>query len=230
MPDDEKPVKKRGRPRQKRDMSPPKVGKVHQLFPEDGPASTSTIEIPPGGVPGKTDPRKRTTVKVEVELGKRWSEVYNAVQNGEYTWEEFVSNLTPTELARGQLMDKNGNFTGRPPKMVPRQFLNACTKELLKRGATLWKENYVDAINAMTDIAKNTSEKASDRLRAAEFVIERLEGKVPQVVNVSVEDPWQVALDGVVAEATEDMAIARAHSYTAREEAQAALLDGDSDE
>lgn len=226
----EKPVKRRGRPKgsKNRKDTPPRIGTLHALFPDnEAHETTSHVEIPAGGVPGSPDPRKRTVVKTEVELGKRWSEIYNAVAAGEYSWDEFVQSLTPAELARGQLMDKEGTFRGRPPKMVPRQFLNACTKELLKRGATLWKENYVDAINAMTSIAKDGTQKASDRLRAAEFVIERLEGKVPQVVAITSEDPWQVALDGVIAETSEDMAIARAHSYQARVDAQAAILEED---
>lgn len=229
----QKPVKRRGGKRrsQREQTHPPTMNNVRNLFGDDANVGTQgSVEIPPSGTKDYSiDSRPRRKVKVEkqINLGKRWAQVFTAVENGEYTWEEFCSSLTPAELARGQLMDKNGHFTGRPPTMVPRAFLNACTKELMKRGATLWKENYVEAIQAMTSIAKDPSAKHSDRIKAAEFVIERLEGKTPQVVQVTVEEPWQVALDGMIAETNEEMAISRAHDYTAREAALRQTEDHD---
>ena len=174
--------------------------------------------VPEGG--GKAedgDHRVRYRMKYAGRLGKRWSEIIQSVQNKEFTWDEFVGTLTPEELARGQLMDKNGSFTGRPPSYVPRQFHDACVRELLGRGRVLYKTNYVKAIEAMTEIATDENVKPADRFKAAQFVIERLEGKVPDKLEVAVADPWQQIISGIVAEVDEEQ-IMNAQEYLNRTE------------
>jgi hypothetical protein len=204
----------------------PNLEQVISLFGESEGTSNGTVpesgQRNDGGKP-PIDTRNDGTLKVR--FGKRWTEIIRAVENKEYTWEEFCGNLTSAELARGQLMDVNGSFTGRPPQFVPRAFFNACQKELLRQGAQMWKENYVDAIQAMTDIAKDKTAKEGDRIKAATFVIERLEGKVPMQIAVTVDDPWQIALEGMIAEVNEDQAISRAHSYSTRTDALEGMMN-----
>jgi hypothetical protein len=180
------------------------------------PLRGDRVGVPESGASGEDgDHRKRYRMKYAGRLGKRWSEIVQSVQNGEYTWDDFVASLTPEELARGQLMDKNGGFAGRPPSYVPRQFHDACVRELLGRGRVLYKENYVKAIQAMTEIASSKSAKEADRIKAATFVIERLEGKVPDKLEISAADPWQQIISGIVSEVDED-AIASAQQYLNR--------------
>lgn len=172
--------------------------------------------VPPGGVPGPSDPRKRSKFIKPVRLGKRWAEIITEIDNGDLTWGEFVSTLTPTELARGQLANKNGMFSGRPPSLVPRAFHDACIRELMHRGQTLYRQDYLQAIKAMTAIANDTSAKDADRIKAAQFVIERLEGKAVQKVEISGENPFEAMLEGVLASVEEDKAIANAQNYLDR--------------
>lgn len=177
--------------------------------------------VPVGG--GKAedgDHRKRYNMKYAGRLGKRWSEIIQAVKNKEYTWEQFVESLTAEELARGQLMDKNGEFRGRPPSFVPRAFHDACVRELLGRGRMLYKENYLKAIQAMTEIATSPVAKEADRIKAATFVVERIEGKVPDKLEIGVVDPWQQIISGIIAEADPE-AIANAQDYLNRMDAGA---------
>lgn len=182
--------------------------------------------VPEGGASGEDgDHRKRYRMKYAGRLGKRWSEIIQQVADKAYTWDEFVSALTAEELARGQLMDKNGNFQGRPPSFVPKAFHDACIKELLGRGRILYKENYVKAIEAMTAIASSSTAKESDRIKAATFVIERLEGKVPDKLEIGVSDPWQTIISGIVAEVEED-AIASGQQYLNRMDTGASGNEG----
>lgn len=178
---------------------------------EDDAVDMSEVQVPPPGA-RNTDERRQKTVR----MGKRWSEIYTHVQNGDYTWDEFAAALHPRELARGQLFDSRGGFSGRPPKLVPRAFHDACVRELMKRGKRLYQENYLLAIQAMTNIANDPMAKPADRLKAATFVIERLEGKVPERLEVSQAAPWQEIIDGITAEVAEDAAIASAQSYLER--------------
>ena len=186
---------------------------VSALFPD---AETHGINradmVPAGGVPGVgQDDRVRTRVRP----GKRWSEIMLKVKHGEFTWEEFVTTLSPTELARGQLKDKHGKFSGRPPTLVPGAFHNACIRELMMRGQTAYRENYMDAIKAMTSIANSTIAKDTDRIKAAQFVIERLEGKVPERLEISQVNPMDALINGIIAR-VEDDAIANAQDYLER--------------
>lgn len=195
--------------------APNDVHKVVSIFGNNTPVDKGGVIPPPGRSDGDGDLRNRVILKDTTALGKRWSEIYRRIEGGEMTWEDFTASLTPEELARGQIMDKNGGFTGRPPAFVPRAFHDACIRELLARGKTLYKENYVKAIEAMTEIATSKTAKDADRMKAAQFVIERLEGKVPERVEISNADPWQQIIDGIVAEVPEE-AITNMQDYMNR--------------
>lgn len=180
---------------------------------EDDAPDMSQIAVPDAGH-RHDDVRKQKVVR----MGKRWSEIHQHIEDGDYTWEEFAAALHPRELARGQLFDSRGGFSGRPPKLVPRAFHDACVRELMKRGKRMYQENYLQAIDAMTSIANDPGVKPSDRLKAAQFVIERLEGKVPERVEISQAAPWQEMINGITAEVAEDAAIASAQTYLNRME------------
>lgn len=111
-----------------------------------------------------------------------------------------VEDLDDEELARGYCKDKNGKFTGRPPLVVPRELHARMRQELLKRGEQVFAESFVDAITALAEIAKNKKVKESDRIRAAQYVVERIAGKVPDKVELSAADPWQMIIDRIIVE------------------------------
>jgi hypothetical protein len=197
-------------------------GDVVNLFGDtsDNPSTNRGDVIPPGGRSGEGelgDHRKRYNMKYAGRLGKRWSEIIQNVKDGEYTWSEFVEALSPEELARGQIKDKDGGWRGRPPEFVPRAFHDACIRELLARGKMIYKESYIIAIQSMAAIASSKTAKESDRIKAATFIVERIEGKVPDRVEVSAADPWQTIIGGIVGE-VEDEAVARAQEYFTRRE------------
>lgn len=191
---------------------PVKEAEVVEMFGAKGKGRNKGDVVPPPGTRSDRTGRKRTPM---ISLGQRWSKIHENVRNGEYTWEEFAATLTPEELARGQLMDSAGTFQGRPPAFVPRAFHDACIRELLARGQVLYKENYVQAIKTMTAISNDERFQAKDRIKAAQFVIERLEGKVPDKLEISAADPWQAVIADIVAEAEDDQ-IVRAQEYLNR--------------
>lgn len=115
-----------------------------------------------------------------------------------------VEDLDSEELARGYCKDKNGRFSGRPPMVVPRDLHDRMRKELLARGDALFAENYVDAVRTMADIAMNPAAEHKDRIRAAQYVIERVAGKVPDKVVLSASDPWQQIIDEIIVDHPDD--------------------------
>lgn len=213
------PEKRRGRKR----SDPPSMASVTSLFPGAEPPASKVVIPPPGKSSKQGDKRRMKAINMDgpgsdqLRVGKRWAEIITSVNRGDYTWDEFVDALDDQELARGQIKAVDGTFRGRPPQLVPRAFFNACQQAIMKRARVTWLEGYPEALKAIVAIANDKDVKTADRLKAAFFVAERIEGKAVQPMTVAVEDPWQTMLAGVVAEVSEDEAIARAHDYSARE-------------
>lgn len=120
-----------------------------------------------------------------------------------------VEDLDEEELARGYCKDKNGRFTGRPPKVVPRELHDRMRRELLKRGEEVFAQSFVDSIRALADIACSPSVKDADRIRAAQYVVERIAGKVPEKVELSAADPWQTIIDRIVVDDPREAPVVR---------------------
>jgi len=142
----------------------------------------------------------------KVRTARAWGRMLEMLEKTDMTMEEFVAGLTPEELVRGRLKDKDGGFKGRPPAWVPHEFHRACMRELMKRGKDLWSINYLVAIETMTSIAAGKVKGASarDRLSAAQFVIERLEGKTPDIIKIVDDSPWQMIIDDIVAQVPDE--------------------------
>ena len=149
----------------------------------------------PAQRPGKRVQKRRSKVR----MGEKWTRILDEIEASGITMEDFCKTLTPEELARGQLRNDDGSFRGAPTKWVPSEFHRACIRELMTRGKVLYQENYIAAIAAMTTIATDERVEPGQRIRAAQFVIERIEGKVPERLEVGVSEPWQELLVGIVA-------------------------------
>lgn len=147
---------------------------------------------------GMTERQRR---RGKVRTARSWGRMLAVLEETGMTMEEFVQGLSPEELVQGKLKDKDGTFRGAPPAWVPRQFHRACIKELMRRGKHLWQGSYLESITALTEIAKGNVKgaKVADRLKAAQLVIERIEGKTPEVLVLTEEAPWQLVIDDIVA-------------------------------
>jgi hypothetical protein len=153
--------------------------------------------------------RQRTVLKGKVRMSRAWVRMERIMKDTGMSMAEFVAQLSVEELVKGRLKASDGTFRGAPPKWVPREFQQACLKELMNRGKEMWMENYLTAIQAMTDIANGVGPAGSiatpgERLKAAQFVVERMEGKVPERLVVSQDQPWQTVLDGIVAQVPDE--------------------------
>lgn len=106
-----------------------------------------------------------------------------------------VEDLDFEELARLQLRDKNGHFTGRPMRMLPAGIVKRMRREFFARGDEMFATAYEKAIATMVTLMTSPMTEDATRLRAAQYVIERVRGKIPDVVVVDVEEKaWQSAM------------------------------------
>jgi hypothetical protein len=152
------------------------------------------VSIPRGGKAHSkqdTDPDSRPQ-NVRIRLGKRWSQIVTEVKAGQYTWEEFVEELGPDELARAQLKNEQGGFGGRPPEMVPRAFVTACTAEIHRRFNEKLKDRLLDATEDLINLSRNGRLDGKDQAKVLIYLLERVMGPVPKTVVIAgADEPWQ---------------------------------------
>lgn len=112
-----------------------------------------------------------------------------------------VEDLDDDELARGQLKDKNGQFKGRPPKMIPQELVQAMRREWLGRAESKLREALMDhGLGTLVELAKNKNVDESVRLRAAQTIIDRTMGKVPDKIELRAEDPVEALFRSILAD------------------------------
>jgi hypothetical protein len=113
-----------------------------------------------------------------------------------------VEELDDEELHQERLKNKHGTFAGGPPKAVPRALRKAMQSEIQRRYSLKYQAVLPSMQEVFIDVALDTSADPSVRLRASQYVQERLVGKVPDKVEVSAEiKPWE----GLVADIVNDM-------------------------
>ena len=110
-----------------------------------------------------------------------------------------IHDMDDEELARGQFRAGDGTFRGRPPKTIPRDFAQQLSRELLRRADSEFRKMLIEAVRTHGTVMR-VGEKDADRLRAANLVVERTMGKVPDKVIVSEGRPeWESAVDEFLA-------------------------------
>lgn len=114
------------------------------------------------------------------ELAIRATDRYQALLNGTLS----VEDLDDDEIIKGRLRDKHGGFRGRPPYLIPRVIHQRAVKELMHRADMSILSNLEDAQKAVAEIMNNPRAPAIARLEAAKYMWERIQGKIPDKVEL----------------------------------------------
>lgn len=157
--------------------------------------------VPPPGVNNASDPRSQMYVRV----GKRWAQIITEIQDGQYTWEDFVESLDPEELARGQLRSVTGNFKGRPPKFIPRAFFEECQRELKRRFDRKLQQRVLGAVDEYISLSQNVKDP-NLKERMLRYLMERVFGPVPKEVKVTQADPWETIITDILSSPPDESA------------------------
>lgn len=120
-----------------------------------------------------------------------------------------VKDLDDEELARGQFRDRNNDFSGNPPKMIPREMHDQFVNELFERADMRLREGLVACVDTMVEVATSPVYEAKDRLKAAQWVFERVRGKNPEVVVHTQDKPWEHVMQGIQGGSREESRAAR---------------------
>lgn len=112
-----------------------------------------------------------------------------------------VEDLDDEELARGQLRNQAGNFSGRPPSMIPTELVQAMRREWLSRAENKLRAALMDkGIGTLVELAGSDRIDPAVRLRAADKLMERVMGKVPDKVQFAAEDPVETLFRNILAD------------------------------
>lgn len=126
---------------------------------------------------------------------------WDNVKRGRIPWED----LDDEELGRGKLRDKNGGWVGRGPNVLPRAMVPEITRRLKERYDDRLRATLKDAQQVFIDIMLDSSQDPKDRLKASQYLQERLIGKVPDKVEVIAEvKPWEGLIEGVLTDGGQD--------------------------
>jgi hypothetical protein len=137
------------------------------------------------------------------KANQRRKEERESEEDGPTRWELYlkgdlpVSDWDDQELARMQTRNFHGQFAGRLPTLRPSQ-IREIKGELLRRGERDFSKYGILAIKTIARIMVSDTERAADRLRAANIFLERCYGKVPETVKVAVAEAWQDDIDAVM--------------------------------
>lgn len=120
-----------------------------------------------------------------------------------------VKDLDDEELAKGQFRGRDGKFAGNPPKQIPREMHDQFVTELFERADMRLKEGLVACVDTMVEVATSPVYEAKDRLKAAQWVFERVRGKAPEVHVHTQDKPWEHVFQGITGGSREESRAAR---------------------
>lgn len=107
-----------------------------------------------------------------------------------------VEDMDQEELARGQVRRADGTWTNY--RMIPAAVHQKCQAELFKRADVKLRENLLQAVDTMAEIAKGNAYEPEVRIRAASWIFERVRGKNPDIVVHTQDKPFEVMMADMV--------------------------------
>lgn len=112
-----------------------------------------------------------------------------------------VEDLDDEELARGELKAADGTWRGGKPRVVPAELMQAMRREWLSRAEAKLREALMSSgIGTLVELASNKNIDEGVRLRAADKIIERCMGKVPDKVELRAEDPVEALFRSILSD------------------------------
>lgn len=125
-----------------------------------------------------------------IQIGKANMAILNGTEDLSL-WDE-------EELLRGQRKSRNGKFHGRPPTVVPKAVHDELVRRQMEQAVIEMRESLVPAVKLLRQVVEDEEADYGYRIRAAQLIIERLMGKTPERVQLSVAPPWAVALETMI--------------------------------
>ncbi len=133
----------------------------------------------------KRGPKRKKDGRASVEI----SPASAAVLHGEVD----LSIFDDEELLGGRKRSADGSFKGRPPQVLPTEFLHELNRRRFSRAHALLASSLEDTIRMLLSIVNSEESADSDRIKAAEILLDRTLGKPTERVQLGIdgEPKWQ---------------------------------------
>lgn len=119
-----------------------------------------------------------------------------------------VADLDDEELMSGSFRDGSGRLNPGANKVIPKSMHQEIMRRILERGQEKIRSDYFNALDVVAEIMEDTDNDANVRLRAASMIIDRIAGKTPEQVQLSVEvKPYEAIVSKIMRELPADMAM-----------------------
>jgi len=120
-----------------------------------------------------------------------------ATSAGVLAGEIDLSDWDDEELIRGRRRNRNGGWSGRPPKLLPAAFFQELTRRRFSRAYQLLEGSLIDGARFLASIIRNDGAPNADRLRATELLFDRILGRPKEQLRLDVHgdlSPFQKLL------------------------------------
>ena len=119
--------------------------------------------------------------------------------------DEDITAWSEEELIRGQRRDRNGRWSGRPPKVVPKAVHDELVRRKLSEAHDLLRDNLVGATKVLVEIAADETTEATVRLKAVGMIMDRVLGRPAERIDLTAhsDPPWMEAIGHALLVATE---------------------------
>lgn len=111
-----------------------------------------------------------------------------------------VQDMDDEELRVGRCRNSKGHIVsaGARTKMLPRDLYDAMVAEHLQRTQEKLRGQMDVALGTMIDVMTDDTVEPDVRLKASQYLYERVAGKTPERVSVSVrQEPWEEVIGGI---------------------------------
>lgn len=109
-----------------------------------------------------------------------------------------VEDLDDEELRYGRGRDNTGNIPAtRKTDLLPRDLYEALVQEHNKRTNEKLRQQLDTALDTMVEIMNDQTAEPGDRFKASQYLFERVAGKTPDRVAVTVKAPWEEVFTGI---------------------------------
>lgn len=111
--------------------------------------------------------------------------------------EEDLSLWDDEELRKGYRRDRNGTWRGRPPSIIPAAVHTELVRRTFSKANLEMLDNLGKAVETLVELLDDAD--STVRLKASAIIIERIMGKTPVKLDVSViKAKWEEALSASV--------------------------------
>lgn len=124
-----------------------------------------------------------------------------------------VEELDDEELGYGIPKCDDGKFSIKAAydaAQIPQRIQAKMQKELIRRASLKMGGNVLAAIDRIVEIATSPSSDDKDAFKAADWLVGRVMGKVPDVVKHTQEKPFEVLIDNIARGSRSESRAARA--------------------